>query len=54
MKPETAKLMSIFLFFQVNPMVAGDMGSVGKSRFDVLHHQHLAGKSDTCAGIIWW
>ena len=44
--------MSIFLFFQVECyMVAGD-GSIGKSQFDVLHHQHLAGegKSDTCAG----
>lgn len=36
--------MSIFLFFQVECyMVAGD-GSIGKSQFDVLHHQHLAGE----------
>lgn len=44
MKPGNYEIDVNLLFFQVECyMVAGD-GSIGKSQFDVLHHQHLAGE----------
>ena len=52
LKCETAGVLAVVLFFQIEcNMVAGD-GSVGKPQFDVLHHQHLSGerKSDARAG----